>query len=86
MNHFAVGLISLGCALLLTVACYLGYLVRCAGSWLMGKPQPTDRIFAIMAIFAVIGFLAGSFIQPQWDKGAECRLSGQSLVHCFFVR
>ncbi|EIU2893441.1 hypothetical protein L4O78_002284 [Pseudomonas aeruginosa] len=83
---FSLGLYSaLGIAAL--IALYLtSYGARCADSWLKGQPMPTDRVKPHIAIAALLGLIAGSFVQGIIEENAECNARGQNLATCLFER
>lgn len=84
MEHFSIGLLSWGLAVLLAAAVLINYLVRKAGAWYKGEDPPKDKIMVGVALAAVVGFAFGSFFQPNWDQLTECTGNGQTVGQCLF--
>lgn len=85
MEHFSVGFLSFVLALAFA-GLYLGFRqLRRLGAWVQREEGPKERIGAMVVIFLLLGFVAGSLAQPLWDKGVECRLSGKPIFACVFL-
>jgi hypothetical protein len=46
---------------------------------------PKERVGAMVVILVIVGFGVGSFAQPIWDKGAECKALGKTVAACVFL-
>ncbi len=79
---FSVGFLSFALALALPLFYLTSYGVRALGAWLMGKPGPTDRVWALLCILAAAGFVVGSLLQPQWESIEACHRQGRALGQC----
>lgn len=82
MPEFSIGLVSFLLAIAFPAFYLIGYGARHFDSYLKGGNPPTDRVKAYLIIGIIFGFAAGSFIQPVWDKGSECRDFGQNVIEC----
>jgi len=82
MEHFTIGIVSVVFAVLFPVMYYIGFQVRRLGAWSKREQSPKDRIGFFLLIGAVFGFAVGSFAQPLWNKGTECKAAGQPVVSC----
>ncbi len=82
MEHFAVGIVSFASAIFFPVVYFLGFQLRRLGAWSQRKEVPNDRVGFFLLVAAIFGFAAGSFAQPLWNKGAECKAAGQPVVSC----
>jgi len=85
MAHFSIGLLSLVFAGLFVLAYLLRRGVQHAHAYLENEPGPKDRRNAKIALFAVGGFILGSFAQPLWDRGVECKNAGQPVAACVLL-
>ena len=84
MELFAFGAVSLVFAAALPLLYLVTFGLRLAGAWIMRTPKPTDRVGPWLLIAAIVGLAFGSYVQPLWDEGVECRASGQPIVACLF--
>ena len=85
MEHFAVGIVSLVSTLVFPLVYLAGLQLRRLGAWSKREKGPQDRIGFFLLVAAVFGFVVGSFAQPLWNKGVECRAAGQPLGACIFL-
>jgi len=85
MNHFAIGTLSFVVAVVFVVAYLAHFQLRRLGAWSKREEGPKDRVGFFVVVTAVLGLAVGSFAQPLWDKGAECRAAGQPLAACVFL-
>lgn len=84
MEHFSVGMISIVFATALPVAYFLGFQLRRLGAWSKRQDGPKERVGFFLLVLAILGFGVGSFAQPLWNKGVECKAGGQPLAVCIF--
>lgn len=84
MEHFQIGFISAVGTAFFSGAYLLEFASRRLRAWLKREPGPKDRVAVIVLIAATFGFLAGSVVQPLWDKGVACKAAGQPLGSCVF--
>ncbi len=85
MEHFAIGMVSFVLSILFVLAYLAGFQVRRLGAWSKREEGPKDRVGFFVLVMAVVGFAVGSFAQPLWNKGVECRAAGQALATCMFL-
>ncbi|WP_081935670.1 hypothetical protein [Burkholderia sp. 9120] len=84
MQHFSIGIVSVVFAVLFAgavVVRYAGVLIK---KWYQREDGPKDRILVGIVAAAAFGFVAGSFVQPAWDKAEVCKANGEPIVPCAF--
>ncbi|MDW5419244.1 hypothetical protein R6242_21970 [Iodobacter sp. CM08] len=90
MAYFEIGMVSFLCAVALPLVYFCDYQFRRLGAWTKRGDKPKDRIGFFLVTAAITGFIIGSFIQPSWNKAAECRATagqtGQSVMVCMFLQ
>ena len=79
MEHFSIGLVSFIFAIVFPVFYIVILQFRRLGSWSIRKEGPTDRIGFFLIIATILGFIAGSFAQPFWEKSKICKNEGQGI-------
>lgn len=84
MPQFEVGFLSVVFAAVFVALFSLKFLFRKVAAWSTREEQPKDRVGFFVLVFAVFGFVLGSFAQPLWNLGVACQRSGQPLGICFF--
>jgi hypothetical protein len=84
MGHFAVGSMSLVSAIVFPLLYLVGYLLNCGEAWMRRAQPPRDRVIAFLVLAAVVGFVAGIYAQPPWDRGVACNAAGESVLACVF--
>jgi hypothetical protein len=84
MPEFSIGVVSVVCGLFLAAATLIGYLVAKFISWYKRAAPPKDRIVFGVVAMGCVGFIAGCFAQPQWDKAVTCRADGKPVIKCVF--
>jgi hypothetical protein len=85
MDHFAFGIVSVAFGVLFPAMYFVGFQIRRLVAWSKRAPGPTDRIGFFFLVSAIFGFVIGSFAQPLWNKGVECRAAGQPVVSCLLL-
>ena len=85
MPNFSLGFLSIAFAIGLPILWLLQHQLRRLGAWSKRTDAPKDRVGFFVMVMAILGFVAGSFAQPLWDKAASCKASGQPLGACLFV-
>ncbi len=85
MDHFSFGIVSVVFGILFPLMYFVGFQVRRLAAWSKRASGPTDRIGFFLLVAAIFGFAVGSFAQPLWNKGVECKATGQPVVSCVFV-
>lgn len=85
MTGFSVGIVSIVLAAVFPAIYFLGFQLRRLGAWSKREESPKDRVGFFLLVAAIFGFAVGSFAQPLWDKGAECKATGQPLATCVFL-
>jgi hypothetical protein len=83
---FSIGVVSLGLAVLALVMYLLGRQVRRFIAWMNGAEPPRERPVPYSVLFFIVGFVLGSFLQPPWDRGVQCREAGRPVVSCIFFQ
>ena len=84
MFPFELGWLSIASALFFTALYLAGLGVQKVAAWSKRGEQPKDRVGFFLIIFAIIGFIAGSMLQPKWDKGMSCKQAGKPVISCVF--
>ncbi len=84
MEHFSVGIVSIAFAIFFPLVYFLGFQLRRLGKWSKREEGPKDRVGFFLLMALIFGFATGSFAQPLWDKGTECKVTGQPLAPCVF--
>jgi hypothetical protein len=82
MEHFSVGVVSVVFALFFPLIYYVGFQARRLGAWSKREAPPKDRIAFFIFAALVFGVVAGSLVQPYWDKGIECKAVGTPIASC----
>lgn len=85
MDHFSIGTLSFVLAAAFALMYLAGFQLRRLAAWSKREEPPKDRLGFFVPMMAILGFAVGSFAQPLWDKGAECKAEGQPLVACVFM-
>lgn len=85
MDHFAFGIVSVAFGLLFPAMYFVGFQIRRLAAWSKRAPSPMDRVGFFLLVAALFGFAVGSFAQPLWNKGIECKAASQPIVSCIFV-
>lgn len=83
---FSLGIYSLMGVGAMIALYFVTYGARCFDSWVKRQPMPTDRVWAYLVIAALLGLLAGSFVQGVIEIQVECSAYGQTLGACLFQR
>lgn len=84
MPAFSVGVVSFACAAFLALVTLLAYWLNRISKWYKKEEPPKDRIVVGIVFMSVVGFLAGSFAQPAWDRAQSCRAQGNASATCLF--
>ena len=79
---FTVGWSSVALAAVLPLVYLLGRKVRQGIAWMNGSEPPRERPAPYAVVFLVSGFIFGSFLQPYWDRGVQCRDAGRPVFSC----
>jgi hypothetical protein len=85
MQHYSFGFLSLLFALSFPVLYVVARQFRRFGCWVQREEGPKERVGAMVVILVIVGFGVGSFAQPIWDKGAECKALGKTVAACVFL-
>ncbi len=83
---FSIGVVSLVLAVLALVMYLLSRLVRRFIAWINRTEPPRERPVPYSVLLFIVGFVVGSFLQPSWDRGMQCRTAGQPVVSCIFFQ
>jgi hypothetical protein len=83
---FSIGAVSLGLAALALVIYLLSRQVRRFIAWMNGSEPPRERPVRYSVLVFIVWFVLGSFLQPSWDRGVQCRAARQPIVSCIFFQ
>lgn len=86
MQNFSFGIVSLALAVLFPIIYFFGFQIRRLSAWSKRSKGPTERVGFFIFLTAILGFLIGSFAQPLWDKGVECKVENKPLVQCILLQ
>lgn len=84
MEHFSIGMISVALAILFPAMYFTGFQLRRLSAWSKREAGPKDRLGFFLLATALVGFAVGSFAQPLWSKGVECKAAGKPVASCVF--
>lgn len=82
--QFSIGIVSVAGALLGWLAVYGNFGLRRLSAWYHKTEPPKDRVHVGAFVTALVLFVLGSFIQPQYSSLSECRSAGNKLGECIF--
>lgn len=83
MFQLSFGIMSIALALVFPVIYLVGHGARRLDSYLHRKSPPGERVGWFIAIAVIFGLLAGSLLQPKWEKMSICHEDGYSYTKCF---
>jgi len=72
MPLFSFGLLTVAGAVLVPALWLIFYGFRRFGAFIDRKQTPSDRVPWYLAISLVFGVVAGSLLQPGWDRVSSC--------------
>jgi hypothetical protein len=84
MEKFSFGFLSVVFAVGFPLLYFIGYQARRLGAWSKRQTGPGDRVGFFLVVAVLFGFIAGSLIQPLWDRGVACKSNGQLIIPCVF--
>lgn len=84
LSIFTFGAYSAAGVAAMVALYFLFYGARCMDLWMKRQPMPSDRVWAYVVIAAVLGLIAGSFVQGLADIYAGCAAYGQPVGPCLF--
>ena len=82
MDSFSIGIASLVLAILFPVLYIIVLQGRKIAAWSKRKEGPKDRVGFFIIMFAIFGFVLGSFAQPLVTKASECIDANEPVVSC----
>jgi len=88
LMDMSIGYLSFALALTAPLVYLAGRQSRRLGAYIMSDEtqRPKERVGFFVPAFIVSGFVLGSFVQPLWDRGQECKVRGEAVFVCVFLK
>ncbi|AAY37838.1 hypothetical protein Psyr_2799 [Pseudomonas syringae pv. syringae B728a] len=81
---FEIGILSVALPLAFCLLYLAGRQLRTFAAWADNTDRPKERAKAYLVMLAILGFVAGSMMQPLYDRTSDCSAVGQALIPCLF--